>query len=851
VDELSERLRALARVPVLLVASDYDGTLSPIVNDPASAMPDRESLVAIRNLAALPGTHVAIISGRSLRTLAELLGSPHSVHLVGSHGSEFDPGFAAAIPPDRGALRARLQAELARIAQSSPGFLLEPKPASIAFHYRLAEDRAAESALREIMDGPAKIPGVMVHHGKRVVELAVVESSKARALEVMRQRVGASAVIFLGDDQTDETAFNVLTGPDVGVKVGPEETLAKFRVRDTREVSRLLARICELRTDWAVGGGAVPIELYSIVSDQRTAALIAPDATIAWLCLPRLDSAALFSDLLGGPGAGRFAIRPETPAAPPQQRYLGSSMVLQTAWPGLTVTDFFDCSGGRPVQRPGRSDLVRMLEGTGRALIEFAPRADFGRVATRLRILEGGGIEIEDTVDPIVLRSPGVRWEIVQEGNHQTARGTVDLSAGPVALELRYGIGTIREAMPRIAERLRLTTHFWSSWADQLTLPAVEPELVRRSALVLKALCHGPTGAIAAAATTSLPEHIGGVRNWDYRYCWLRDAAMSAAALVKLGSNGEAMEYLDWVLGVVDSCHSPERLKPLYTMAGHNLGPEAEIAELSGYRGSRPVRVGNAASGQVQLDVFGPIVDLVHQLVIREAPLSSEHWRLVEAMVEAVSRRWHEPDHGIWEIRLPRRHHVHSKVMCWVAVDRAIDIALRFLGRTRPAWEALRATIAEDVLAHGFKPEAGAFTAAYEGLDLDAAALFVGLSGLLAADDPRFAGTVRAVEDGLRQGPTVYRYRVDDGLPGFEGGFHICASWLVDAYLLTGRPADAAALFGDLVRLAGPTGMLSEQYAPTIGQALGNHPQAYSHLGIIENAVRLSAVPQHSPSRMP
>jgi GH15 family glucan-1,4-alpha-glucosidase len=252
--------------------------------------------------------------------------------------------------------------------------------------------------------------------------------------------------------------------------------------------------------------------------------------------------------------------------------------------------------------------------------------------------------------------------------------------------------------------------------------------------------------------------------------------------------------------------------------------------------------VGNGASGQVQLDVFGPIVELVHLLAEVEAPLSSEHWRLVDAMVQAVQKRWFEPDHGIWEIRKPRRHHVHSKVMCWLAVDRAISIANRFLGRSRPDWEKLRETIATDVLTKGFKPDVGAFTAAYDGTDLDAACLWVGLSGLLPPGDPRFAGTVAAIEAELRQGPTVYRYRADDGLPGFEGGFHICTSWLVDAYLLCGRREDATALFRDLVSLAGPTQLYPEQCSPAIRKGLGNHPQAYSHLGLIENALHLSRI---------
>jgi len=299
------------------------------------------------------------------------------------------------------------------------------------------------------------------------------------------------------------------------------------------------------------------------------------------------------------------------------------------------------------------------------------------------------------------------------------------------------------------------------------------------------------------------------------------------------------MQHLDWVLGVLDNCASPERLQPVYCLTGEELGPEAEIGDLSGYRGSRPVRVGNMASRQVQLDVFGPIVELVAGLVELDAPLSNQHWRLVEAMVSAVDRRWQEPDHGIWEIRAPRRHHVHSKVMCWLTVDRAIAVARRFLDQERDDWKVLRDRIAADVLKQGFKPEVNAFTAAYDGTDIDAATLHVGLSGLIDADDPRFAGTVEAVETTLLSGPTVYRYRADDGLPGFEGGFHVCASWLVDAYVLQGRLDDARKLFEGITELAGPTGMLSEQYGPKTGRALGNVPQAYSHLGIIENALRL------------
>jgi trehalose 6-phosphate phosphatase len=845
--KLLESLTAVARVPVLLVASDYDGTIAPIVGDPAQALPNRDAMVALRTLADLPHTHVAVISGRALKTLGDLLGGPHKMHLVGSHGSEFDPGFASSLPQETVALRDRIADELTRIAQMWTGFLVERKPASVAFHYRNASDREAQGALRLVLEGPAAWPGVMVHHGKRVVELSVVQSNKGAALDLIRSKLGASAAVFIGDDQTDENAFEVLRGPDVSVKVGREPSAAAFRVMDVQDVARLLAHLTELRSDWATGAEAVPIEHHALLSDQRSLALVSPDGRLVWLCLPRLDSAAMFAELIGGPAAGRFSIRPAgEPGAVPVQRYLDHTMVLETRWPEMTVVDFLDCSGGRPTQRAGRSDLVRQISGAGRAIVEFAPRLDFGRVTTRMRVVDGG-LEIEDSRDPVVLRCPGCDWEIVQEGKHQTARAEIDLSRGPASLELRYGTGTLRESAAPIADRRRLTERYWAAWADQLRLPAVEPELVRRSALVLKSLCYGPTGAVAAAATTSLPEHLGGVRNWDYRFCWLRDAAMSATALVKLGSTAEAMQYLDWVLGVVEEIVGPERLSPLYTVSGHSLGPEAEIGELSGYRGSRPVRVGNSASGQVQLDVFGPIVELIHQLAEVEAPLSSEHWRLVDAMVQAVERRWFEPDHGIWEIRKPRRHHVHSKVMCWLAVDRAIQIAGRFLARSRPDWVKLRDTIAAEVLEKGYKPQVGAFTAAYDGTDLDAACLWVGLSGLVPPGDPRFAGTVAAIEAELRQGPTVYRYRADDGLPGFEGGFYICASWLVDAYVQSGRREEAMSLFRELVALAGPTQLYPEQFSPGLRKGLGNHPQAYSHLAIIENAVNLSRLVVSEP----
>ena len=363
-----------------------------------------------------------------------------------------------------------------------------------------------------------------------------------------------------------------------------------------------------------------------------------------------------------------------------------------------------------------------------------------------------------------------------------------------------------------------------------------------RSALTLRALCHEPTGSILAAATTSLPEELGGIRNWDYRYCWLRDAAMTARVLVDLGSLEEAEALLRWVDGCIDRTGGhPERLHPLYTVEGLELGPEAVIDTLPGYAGSRPVRVGNAANRQIQLDVFGPIADLVAAVAQARGFVRDSDWHVVQEMVRAVERRWHEPDHGIWEARMAPRHHVYSKVMCWLTVARGIEVQ-ELRGEPVPSeWVELRDRIRANVLLLGWNDAAGAYSVAYGDEDIDASSLWVGLSGLVTDDDPRFLATVLKVEAELRSGAVVYRYRWDDGLPGLEGGFHICTAWLVEAYLRTGRRGDAEELFQQMLETAGPTGLLPEQYDPFAERGLGNHPQAYSHLGLIRCALALEA----------
>ncbi len=836
--DLNSRFEHLARSPRLLVACDYDGTLAPLVDDPAKAFPRRETVVAIRALAELPQTSVAVISGRALRDLATLSRLPEEIRLVGSHGGEFDVDFVRGLDAERRAVLDQIMAGVHVIVADYPGAFIEPKPAGLALHLRRFEGNGAAEAVARVSELAASHDGVGVRHGHEVVELSVVDTDKGRALELIRSQVGASAVVFIGDDRTDEDAFATLRGPDVGIKVGSGETLAEHQVESTDDVTRLLADLAERRSEWIQGSGAVPIEAHSILSDLRTAAIVSPDARVTWLCVPRIDSSAMFAELVGGPVAGYFSVASVSGARPLSQAYDGDSLILRSRWPRMSVIDYLDTSRDRTTHLAGRTDLIRVIEGSDTAVIEFAPRLDFGRVATRLRQHESG-LEVTGTTELIVLRSPGVEWELVDDGENHTARAEVDLRDGPVVLELRCGSASLAADPWSEQDRRRDTYRDWSEWADELDLPSIARDDVVRSALILRSLVHGPTGAILAAATTSLPEHFGGVRNWDYRYCWIRDGALTASAFAQLGAEREAMAFLDWVTGVVEVRGGPQNLSPLYLVTGRHLPPEAEIGELAGYAGSRPVRVGNAADHQIQLDVFGPVAELVWQLADRGAPVSAAHWQLVIGLVDAVRDRWREPDHGIWEIRAAPRHHVYSRVMCWQTVDRAVTLARTMTHSVPEGWEALRDEIANDVIENGWSDDLQTFTAAYGRDDLDASVLAVGLSGLLPPGDSRLASTVEAVEHSLRDGPTVWRYRGDDGLPGREGGFHLMTSWLIDAYELVGRREDAVELFEELLTLIGPTGLLAEEYDPRQDRSLGNVPQAYSHLGVVQNALRL------------
>ncbi len=418
----------------------------------------------------------------------------------------------------------------------------------MAVHLRTATPEVAESVLDAVRSGPATWPEVYVTSGKSVIELSVLTTHKGTALNALRMQLSAIAVLFLGDDVTDENAFGELRGPDVGIKIGTGPTAASYRVGDPLSAARALGLVLAARRTWLYGERAVPIERHSMLSNRRTVALVAPDATITWLCHPQPDSSAVFADLLGGPPAGRFTAHPAGhPGLPLEQRYRPGTMTVETRCVGLTVTDFLDM-GGYPDADADSSTLVRVLTGHGRVAVEFAPRPEFGQVAVGMQPL-GDGLLVLGSNQPIALYAPGVEWNIVDEAGHDTATAVIDLDqiGGECVLEMRFGSNRLDPAPRQSADRQILAETPWRTWTDGLALPSTARDLVRRSALTLRGLSHEPTGSILAAATSSMPEELGGVRNWDYRYCWLRDAAMSARALVDLGSLGEAEAYLRWV----------------------------------------------------------------------------------------------------------------------------------------------------------------------------------------------------------------------------------------------------------------------------------------------------------------
>ena len=437
--ELKRALATVARVPRVMIACDYDGTMAPIVANPDDARPLTESAAAMRELAALPATVAALISGRALRDLATLSRMPAEVHLVGSHGSEFDTGFVHGIDESAKALLRKIKDALGAIAAEYPGVAIEIKPASIALHVRNAEPADADEALKKAM-ACAQTWDAQITEGKAVLEFAVIQTDKGQALDILRHQQGASAAVFFGDDVTDEKAFRRLHGPDVGIKVGPGDTLADYRIESPEDVALALTFLLECRRTWLLGGHSTPIERLTMLSNARTVALLTPEADVVWMCHPQADSAAVFSRLLGDANAGHFQIGPEREALPLSQRYVDGTMTVETRWASLLVTDYLSHDVGA-----GRTDLVRVISGQAKAVVSFAPRPEFAQAPVHLRA-DDDGLRVIATNEPMVLRAPGVEWEIVADGIHETARAVIDPGQCPVVLELRCGTEDLSES---------------------------------------------------------------------------------------------------------------------------------------------------------------------------------------------------------------------------------------------------------------------------------------------------------------------------------------------------------------------------------------------------------------------
>jgi GH15 family glucan-1,4-alpha-glucosidase len=583
----------------------------------------------------------------------------------------------------------------------------------------------------------------------------------------------------------------------------------------------------------------VRLEDYAIVGDTQTLALIGSDGSVDWLCLPRFDSGACFAALLGGPEHGRWKLAPRGEIRAVRRRYRGDTMVLETELDtdGGTVRliDFMTIRERTP-------DLVRIVEGVrGRVdmELELRIRFDYGSVVPWVRMIDGRLHAIAG-IDALVLATP---VQLVGENLHTIARFSV--SAGervPFALTWHR---SHRESPPSPDPDAALeeTVRWWSAWASRGRCAGPYRDAVMRSLLVLKALTYAPTGGIVAAGTTSLPEQLGGARNWDYRYCWLRDATFTLQAMLHAGYADEARAWRDWLLRAVAG--EPAKLQTLYGVAGERRIEERELDWLPGYEGAKPVRVGNAAVGQRQLDIYGELVDALYLARCAGLPDELDAWSVQRTCLDWLATSWQEPDEGMWEVRGGPRHFTSSKVMVWVAFDRAIKSIERF-GEDGPLarWRAIRSEVHADVCRRGFDRDRNTFVQAYDSVELDASCLLIPLVGFLPPNDPRVLGTIDAVHRELIVDGFVRRYRAEaaahvDGLPGGEGAFLACSFWLVDALAITGRRDEARALFERLLGVRNCVGLLAEEYDTERQCLVGNFPQAFSHIAIINSARNL------------
>jgi GH15 family glucan-1,4-alpha-glucosidase len=581
------------------------------------------------------------------------------------------------------------------------------------------------------------------------------------------------------------------------------------------------------------------IEDYALVGDCETAALIGRDGSVDWLCWPRFDSGACFAALLGGPEHGRWRIAPVDEHARVSRRYRGESLILETTFSthegSVVVVDFMP-PGGR------HSDLVRLVvgqRGTVRMRAELILRFGYGAIVPWVTRLDDGGLRAIAGPDMVVLRT-----DAPLRGKELTTESEFAVSAGEtVSFVLTWGQSHLPQPKAIDPQRALVETEkFWSTWSAQCTYEGEWREPVMRSLLTLKALTFRPTGGIVAAATTSLPEALGGTRNWDYRVSWLRDATLTLLALMDAGYFDEARAWRDWLLRA--AAGSPDQVQIMYGLAGERHLLEWEVPWLPGYELSTPVRVGNAAHAQLQIDVFGEVMDALHAARLGGIPESEEAWTLERALVAHLERVWSSTDHGIWEVRGEPQHFTHSKVMAWVAIDRAIRSAEQFgLEAPLDRWRAVRQQIHREVCARGYDPELRSFVQSYGSRQLDASLLTLPLVGFLPATDERVVGTVECIERRLVANGFVYRYDsalTDDGLPPGEAAFLACSFWLADNLLLLGRDADARALFERLLAVRNDVGLLAEEYHPVLRRQLGNFPQAFSHVALVTTAFNLT-----------
>ena len=581
------------------------------------------------------------------------------------------------------------------------------------------------------------------------------------------------------------------------------------------------------------------IEDYAIIGDCETAALVSRNGSIDWLCFPRFDSAACFAALLGTQENGRWSIAPAGPDVTATRRYRDDTLILETTFEtpegSATLIDFMP-------PRDGASDLVRLVVGNSGQItfdVDFVVRFDYGRTVPWVTREENGTIVAVAGPDRLTLVTP---VPLNGEDLHTTGSFTV-LAGECVPFVLTHGPSNgPRPAHLDVQAVLADTEAFWREFAGRCPPVGRWTGAVKRSLITLKALTYRPTGGIVAAATTSLPEQLGGTRNWDYRYCWLRDATMTLMALMKLGYYEEASAWREWLMRAIAG--TPEQMQIMYGVAGERQLPEWEIPWLTGYEGSRPVRIGNAAAGQFQLDIFGELGDAMAQALKGGLPSHPRSRAMRDVILPFVERAWREPDEGIWEVRGGRQHFTHSKVMAWVVFDRASIMAAGVDDMESAArWRAVADEIHADVCAKAFNPELNSFVQAYGSLTIDASTLQIPLVGFLPATDPRVVGTVAAVEKQLLREGLVLRYHThetDDGLPPGEGAFLACSFWLADVFVLQGRFSDAHRLFDHLSALCNDVGLLAEEYDPVAGRMLGNFPQAFSHIGLINTALNLA-----------